>query len=635
MRGPLRFCFGLHLHQPVGNFDSVFTEHVELVYRPLFTRLASHELGPVAVHISGPLLDWLDGAARDVVDLIGEQVDAGRIELMAAGHDEPILAVLTRDDRIEQIDRHRRRLASRFGVEVDGMWLTERVWEPDLPGDLAAAGIRWTVVDDRHFLSSGFDRSELHRPWVTEFDDQRIHLLAIDQKLRYLVPFRQPEELADYLGELRDAGHQLAVLADDGEKFGGWPGTADWVWRDGWFTRFAETMHSLRRDGIATLSRFGDAVDMIPSSGPAYLPSASYAEMEGWALPPERARRLHAAGEEDGTALFRGGHWRHFLHKYPEANRLHKAVQEHSAFARRSGDPIAIRRHIGRAQCNDAYWHGIFGGIYLPFLRSALWAELAAAARMLRQGEPLRTDKRDVDADGNDEIRITSENIYALISPARGAALEICLDTVAGINLADVVSRHEESYHPPAATADEVIDTADDSDSAPSEGTASIHDLESMLTIRPPLDRETRALFIDRIIAGDTDVGDFAAGTVEPLRSWAGERFDASGNASGERVVVRCVGRGLRKRYVFHPNRTIDVDWEWDLPDDAGDSWFTTELSLAAVPVIDAPEAERWEYPIVTVSKREQGFEETLQGTAVIYRWPLTAGRARLTVRPL
>ena len=37
--GPLRFVFGLHLHQPVGNFDHVFTQHVEDVYRPLLERL--------------------------------------------------------------------------------------------------------------------------------------------------------------------------------------------------------------------------------------------------------------------------------------------------------------------------------------------------------------------------------------------------------------------------------------------------------------------------------------------------------------------------------------------------------------------------------------------------------------------
>lgn len=636
MKGPLRFCFGIHLHQPVGNFDSVFAAHVDSVYRPLFTQLAARGVGPVAVHVSGPLLDWLDAGARDVVDLIGRGVDDGLIELMAAGHDEPILAVLSRDDRVEQIDRHRRRLASRFGVEVDGLWLTERVWEPDLPADLAGAGIRWTLVDDRHFHAAGFGRDEIHRPWVTEADDQRIHLLAIDQRLRYLVPFRPPEELADYLRELRDSGHALAVLADDGEKFGGWPGTAEWVWQKGWFARFADTMQALQRDGIARFCRFGEAVDTVPSSGPAYLPSASYSEMETWALPPARARLLAEAGGESGTAILRGGHWRHFLHRYPEANRLHKAVQEHSAFARRSGDPVAVRRHIGRAQCNDAYWHGIFGGIYLPFLRAALWSELAAAARMLRRGEPLRTDKRDVDADGNDEVRVTSENLYALIAPSRGAALEVCLDTVTGINICDAMTRHEESYHPPASSAGTGDGTAVPHGSDPREdGSASIHDLETALALRPPIDAEIRAMFIDRILGEEVTLDTFVAGSVPALRTWSPARFEASANASGERVVVRCVGPGLRKRYVFHPNRTIDVDWEWDVPDDAAGRWFSTELSLAAVPDIDAPEAGRWDYPIETLSKREQGFEGTLQGTAVVFRWPLSAGRARLTVRPL
>ncbi|MDF3053406.1 MAG: hypothetical protein K0S19_1511, partial [Geminicoccaceae bacterium] len=38
--GPLRFVFGLHLHQPVGNFDHVFEQHVQDVYRPIVERLS-------------------------------------------------------------------------------------------------------------------------------------------------------------------------------------------------------------------------------------------------------------------------------------------------------------------------------------------------------------------------------------------------------------------------------------------------------------------------------------------------------------------------------------------------------------------------------------------------------------------
>ena len=29
-----------------------------------------------------------------------------------------------------------------------------------------------------------------------------------------------------------------------------------------------------------------------------------------------------------------------------------------------------------QGQCNDPYWHGIFGGLYSPHLRTAVWRSL-------------------------------------------------------------------------------------------------------------------------------------------------------------------------------------------------------------------------------------------------------------------
>jgi hypothetical protein len=34
--------------------------------------------------------------------------------------------------------------------------------------DLARAGVEYALVDDRHFLVSGFRSDELHRPHITE-----------------------------------------------------------------------------------------------------------------------------------------------------------------------------------------------------------------------------------------------------------------------------------------------------------------------------------------------------------------------------------------------------------------------------------------------------------------------------------
>ncbi|MDX2059890.1 MAG: 4-alpha-glucanotransferase, partial [Gemmatimonadales bacterium] len=206
MTPPVLFAFGLHLHQPVGNFGSVFEQHLDQVYRPLLEALDRGGAWPVTLHVSGPLLDWLERHARSYLDLLGGHVAAGRIELLLAGYDEPILAVLSRDDRLEQLGRMREALRRRFGVEATGLWLTERVWEPDLAEDLARAGVEYALVDDRHFLVAGFEREQLHRPFLTESGGRTVALFPIDERLRYLVPFQPPSDLAAYFRRLRADG---------------------------------------------------------------------------------------------------------------------------------------------------------------------------------------------------------------------------------------------------------------------------------------------------------------------------------------------------------------------------------------------------------------------------------------------
>ena len=285
----LRFAFGLHLHQPVGNFDHVFAQHVEDVYRPVVEALAGRDFLPAVFHLSGPLLEWLEAHDSGYLDRLGRLVADGRIELLLAGFYEPVLASLPRADRVGQIQWMRETLQRRFGVDARGLWLTERVWEPELAADLAEAGVRYALVDDRHFLVTGFAPHQLHAPFWTESDGKRVALFPIDERLRYLVPFRPPEESAEYLRELRSAGHGLALLADDGEKFGGWPGTKEWVYGKGWLDRFMATIGGLIDHGEVVLSRLDDALESVPSGGLAYLPTASYREMEAWSLPPDGA----------------------------------------------------------------------------------------------------------------------------------------------------------------------------------------------------------------------------------------------------------------------------------------------------------------------------------------------------------
>ncbi|MGH7581764.1 MAG: alpha-amylase/4-alpha-glucanotransferase domain-containing protein [Gemmatimonadales bacterium] len=636
---PLRFCFALHLHQPWGNFGSVFEQHLTEVYRPLLRTMIAGEFHPVAVHLSGPLLEWMDEHAPDFLDELGEQAAAGHVELLCGGHDEPILAVLPRQDRIDQVLRHRQWIHHRFGIDSTGLWLTERVWEPSLPLELAAAGVDFTLVDDRHFRVSGFAPDELHAHYVTEDGGSQLHLFPIDEKLRYLIPFRPPDELAGYLRGLRSAGHHLAILGDDGEKFGGWPGTLTWLYRDGWFNDFLETMRRLRDDGDVELCRFDVALAATPSRGLAYLPSASYREMEGWSLPVEPARALlrleqaWAPARLDGVegGLLRGGHWRHFLVKYPESNRMHKLMVALSVLCREHGNPTEARRAIGRAQCNDAYWHGVFGGLYLPFLRQQVWSNLAVAEALLRQGAAPAVDWSDVDGDGADDLWAHFPRDSVLLLPAQGGLIAAWLDLAAPRNLLNVIARHPEAYHRPlAADTPAAAETPPDTGGAPS-----IHDLESQLGQPPPFDRESRGLFVDRVIPGDSTRDDFVAGRVRAHRSWAAQPMSCDWHLDGNALDVRLTADDLSKTVRIaagEDTTTITARWQWDPARFPASSRFATELSVSDPVTIDAPGADRWEYAIETVAKSERGFDRTSQGTAIVLAWPIERGEAEVTV---
>jgi len=639
----IRLVFGLHLHQPVGNFDHVFEQHVRDVYRPILERLSERGFLPLVLHLSGPLLEWLEKHDTGYLDLLGKLVSDRKVELLLAGFYEPVLASLPRADRVEQIQWMQDAVRRRFGVDARGLWLTERVWEPELAADLADAGVRYALVDDRHFLVSGFTSAQLHTPYWTESDGKRVALFPIDERLRYLIPFRPPEETAAYLQELRRVGHRLAVLADDGEKFGGWPGTKEWVYERGWLDRFTATIRGLVERGEVQLSTLGDALDTVPSGGIAYLPTASYREMEVWSLPPDAALRLIRLERDLGEArlagpdgaLIRGAHWRNFLVKYSESNRMHKKMMALSLLCRRRGDPPAARRAIGRAQCNDAYWHGVFGGLYLPHLREAVWSNLARAELELRQGEALGVEVLDLDGDGHDEIWIHSDRFSALLSPGRGGALEEYTIFATGVNYANTLTRRREAYH------DTALEQHAEAQAGGDGGAPSIHDIEEGLRLehRPPLDTDPRAIFVDRVLPSELTLDQYAGGEYRPTRSWAQNPASFAIERHHDTVEIVCsfsdpAGvKTLEKRLEFAANGMSRVSYRWDASIGQPDDLFAPELSLfAPLELRPEPEPEIWTFPIETVAKSERGLDRTRQGESVTLRWPLHLGRASVQV---
>jgi alpha-amylase len=397
----------------------------------------------------------------------------------------------------------------------------------------------------------------------------------------------------------------------------------------------------VERNEVA-LSRLDDALAAVPSGGLAYLPTASYREMESWALPPDAAVRLAHLERDLGVArvagpdgaLIRGTHWRNFLVKYPESNRMQKKMMALSALARERGDPAEVRRAIGRAQCNDAYWHGVFGGLYLPHLRDAVWRNLAAAEAGLRQNEPLAWEVTDFVGDGYDEVWVHSAAFSAVVSPARGGAIEEYTVFARGINYANTLTRRREAYHDLAL--ERAAEQPQDHGAA-----ASIHAIEEglRLDVRPALDHHDRALFVDAVLPRGVTFDEYVRGGYWSVGSWARRPLSCTVERQGEAVEVACseegAARRFEKRLRFEADGRLSVRWTWNSSVAEPDDLFATEISLAAPVRLDCtPAADEWRFPIETVAKSERGLDRTRQGESVTLRWPVRLGTAGVSVEP-
>jgi alpha-amylase len=460
----LRLTLGLalHNHQPVGNFGSVFEQAYRRAYEPMVGALERHPGVRLALHYSGPVMDWLAANEPGLLSRIRALVARRQVEIMTGGYYEPILPIIPDRDKRGQIAKMTMAVRALFGYDATGLWLAERVWEPHLPRILAATGVAYTIVDDAHFHRVGVADAELYGHYVTEEQGATVAIFPSSKGLRYRIPWWQVPELMQWLRQQAADDDRLLLMGDDGEKFGLWPGTHVLCWERGWIDEFFSALQDAR-EWLSVVPP-GEWVRGRLARGRIYLPTASYDEMTEWALPAPSAARLpaikhelEAQGRTDLLPFLQGGYWRHFLVKYPEINTLHKAMLRVSrkVWRMRPGP----RRdealdHLWQGQCNCPYWHGVFGGIYLGHIRAANYAHLIEAehladlAHHARRGRPwIDVETSDLDADGRPEVLVSTDTQVLTIDPDEGGSLVAWDFRHARVNLVNVMTRRAEGYH--------------------------------------------------------------------------------------------------------------------------------------------------------------------------------------------
>ncbi len=587
----IRLCLAFHNHQPVGNFPWVFEEAYRASYLPMVECLERHPRVRVSLHYTGPLFDWLAENRPDFLDRLAALVAREQIEMMTGGYYEPILPAIPETDRIGQIRKMTDYVTDRLGGRPTGMWLAERVWEPQLATTLPLAGIDWTIVDDTHFKMAGLTDDDLFGYYVTEDQGRTLKVFATSKRLRYIIPWASVGEVIRELSSwATDGGDVVAVMGDDGEKFGVWPGTYDHCWTDGWMDEFFRSLED--NSSWLRVMPVGEYAASNPARGRVYLPTASYAEMLEWALPAKAAtafsqvyHRAEVEHREDILRFLRGGFWRNFLVKYDEANTMHKKMLRAHGKAYATGldgrgpDPLALDE-LWKAQCNCPYWHGVFGGVYMTDVRTATFQHLIRSERrsdeILRGDQPWITSELiDFDCDSRQELIVDTRSASYYLDPWRGGSLFEWDVRGSAHNLVSVMTRREEAYHVTLRAAAITTDKHDDKG-----GAKTIHDVVRMKEqgleklLHP--DWYRRACLIDHFIAKDTSAVDFANAMYREEGDFVNGGYAVSihEGQSSRNIFLTRSGR------VQVDSVSVPVTVEKSLRIDAGDAGFDVEYRV-------------------------------------------------------
>jgi 4-alpha-glucanotransferase len=564
----------LHNHQPVGNFPWVFQQVYEEAYLPLIQALERHPKVRLSLHYTGSLLDWLEEAHPEFIECIAQLVQRNQVEMVSGGYYEPILPSIPDSDKVAQIDRLTQRVQRDFGTKTTGAWIAERVWEPSLPRFLREAGIEWTILDDVHFKNAGLDEKDLYGYYTTEDQGSCVKVYATSKLLRYTIPWRPVRETIDNLRSLATPdGRRIAVMGDDGEKFGSWPETAAYCWgsdgRSGWIDEFFTALE--QNSSWLHMTLLGEYARSSPALGRIYIPTSSYIEMTEWALPLKKSylfgkllHRLEDEKRDDLLQFMQGGFWRNFLVRYHEINNQHKKMLRVHDALNRVGDAAAEGWvHLWKAQANDTYWHGLFGGIYMGHVRSAIYHHLIKAenvADCARYGPECwqRYEFTDLDRDSQDELLIegSQQNLY--IDPQRGGALFEWDMRRSLHNLLSVMTRHEEGYHQAlreheqerrrkaaVATGSRTVQAENTEPASPH---TTVRTKEPDLDRRLVIDRYRRHSFIDHFLPPDVTLERFAQLHFEEQGNFIELPYETGVKQDESSITVTMIRDGLVKR---------------------------------------------------------------------------------------
>ncbi len=622
---PIDFAIALHFHQPVGNFNEIFQRTYNNCYLKFLKLLQKHPRVKMSFHFSGSLLSWIEKNHPPFFDLVKELVESNQVEIISGGFYEPILPMISEEDAIGQIKMLTNYINKKFAFKPTGAWIPERIWEPQLASTLNKARIKYAIVDDTHFMKAGLDKSDTYGYYLTGHSLKTVALFGSDKTLRYYIPFKDPKETINYIKRVSQNKKGIFFYGDDAEKFGEWPRTYKLVYEDGWLNNFFKMLIE-NSEWLHTVT-LQEAMARHRPLGKIFIPTASYDEMIKWS----------------------GGSWRNFFIKYPESNQMHKKmmwVSKRIKNLKRKTTDKKIKQllesateYLYKGQSSCAYWHGIFGGLYLFNLRGAIYENLIKAESTLDRIEykSANIQTADYNYDNFREIIFSNRLISAYLSPhSGGRLLELDYKPLAA-NLTNILSRRKESYH------------------------------RQIKNVKIIYDPYTKSCLLDHIMPAHVTYQQFKAANFREAEDFINRSYSYKIKRSKEgSVIIMKAASGkisIEKKITLYDKisnmradysikniseKTLDitfgVEFNIVMPDgnpphnvkaymqltSASDFNMEDKEGKVNLQFNTEPASRVWTYSINTISRSEKDYKYNYQGSTVLFNWPLRLAQEKI-----
>lgn len=426
---------------------------------------------PANINVSGTLLECLAWYEPELLRLLREMYEEGLLEIIGSAYGQNVMRFFGHTYNFDQLNEALHLYQIHLGVrpaDIKAFWPPERVWDTAAMAStitdplLRNGGYRYVLVDDRLLLPHegaadsprrAYDRKlnwdpRLFHPYRIA-KGQGLVALPLSTHLRRSIPPRENEQMRAitaqlaWLSSLDPAAHPgdfLAVYGDDMEK------PAGVGWDENGPGQFEQLLKWIAETSRVTPVKISDWASRARAAGPRPIEGGTYLEL---------------ANTFDAGELYEN--W-YFDPRWAPYSEYFSWSQQRVAHLASLGADAAL---IGLAEKHllasgwETAWHTVDGGAHgiagadggpsswarAVASHSRHAAVIAEAAFWQRhKDEESHAYVCDIDHDGEEELILKNDKLFAVISPRGGGRL-VALFSVEGDSGAMVIGNPSDDWH--------------------------------------------------------------------------------------------------------------------------------------------------------------------------------------------